>query len=74
MELSYFSHVLTTREKLKEEPHEKAPDRPKWRGNPELFVYEKVAFSPLLWYNKGKKLKTQQGGKCNGCLLESGKC
>ena len=57
MELSYFSHVLTTREKLKEEPHEKAPDRPKWRGNPELFVYEKVAFSPLLWYNKGKEIE-----------------
>ena len=35
--------------------NEKAPDRPKWRGNPELFVYEKVAFSPLLWYNKGKE-------------------
>ena len=55
MEMSYFSHVLTTSEKLEEKPHEKAPDRPKWRGNPELFVCEKVAFSPLLWYNKGKE-------------------
>ena len=55
MELSYFSHVLTTSEKLEEEPHEKAPDRPKWRENPELSVYEKVAFSPLLWYNKDKE-------------------
>lgn len=53
MELSYFSHVLTMSEKLEEEPHEKAPDRPKWRENPELFVCEKVAFSPLLWYNSG---------------------
>ena len=35
MELSYFSHVLTTSEKLEEEP------------------YEKVAISPLLWYNSG---------------------
>ena len=25
--------------------------------NPELFVYEKVAFSPLLWYNKGKEIE-----------------
>ena len=57
MELSYFSHVLTTSEKLEAEPHEKAPDRPKWRENPELFVYEKVAFSPLLWYNKGKEIE-----------------
>ena len=55
MELSYFSHVLTTSEKLEEEPHKKAPDRPKLRENPELFVYEKVAFSPLLWYNKSKE-------------------
>ena len=55
MELSYFSHVLTTSEKLEEEPHEKAPDRPKLRENLELFVYEKVAFSPLLWYNKSKE-------------------
>ena len=55
MELSYFSHVLITSEKLEEEPHEKASDRPKWRENPELFVYEKVAFSPLLWYNKSKE-------------------
>ena len=53
MELSYFSHVLTTSGKLEEEPHEKAPDRPKWRENPELSVYEKVAISPLLWYNSG---------------------
>lgn len=44
MELSYFSHVLTMSEKLEEEPHEKAPDRPKWWENPELSVYEKVAF------------------------------
>ena len=57
MELSYFSHVLTTSEKLEEEPHENAPDRPKWWENPELFVYEKVAFSPLLWYNKGKEIE-----------------
>ena len=53
MELSYFSHVLTMSEKLEEEPHEKAPDRPKWWENPELSVYEKVAFSPLLWCNSG---------------------
>jgi len=53
MELSYFSHVLTTSEKLEEESHEKAPDRPKWRENPELSVYEKVAISPLLRYNSG---------------------
>lgn len=53
MELSYFSHVLTMSEKLEEEPHEKAPDRPKWWENPELSVYEKVTFSPLLWYNSG---------------------
>lgn len=46
MELSYFSHVLTMSEKLEEEPHEKAPDRPKWWENPELSVYEKVAISP----------------------------
>lgn len=53
MELSYFSHVLTMSEKLEEEPHEKAPDRPKWWENPELSVYEKVAIPPLLWCNSG---------------------
>ena len=37
---------------LESRPH---PDfcGPKWWENPELSVYEKVAFSPLLWCNSG---------------------
>ena len=35
---------------------------------------KKLLFPLCCGIIKGKKLKTQQGGKCNGCLLESGKC